>query len=94
MRDDMRPTRLANESQEYLSKREELLSLEIESMKLREQVAETRRQLPQGPVVKDYMFLEGPAQLDGGGYPDSYRSSQRIIYRIRSLAGDLSHDVR
>ncbi len=32
---NMRRTRLANESEEYLSKREELRSLEIESMKLR-----------------------------------------------------------
>src|SRR5262252_9005334 len=65
----MRHTRLANESQEYLSKREELRSLEIESMKLRERVAEARRRLPQGPVVKDYAFLEGPADLNTGDSP-------------------------
>jgi predicted dithiol-disulfide oxidoreductase (DUF899 family) len=69
MPDDMRATRLTNESQEYLSKREELRFLEIECMKLREQVAETRRRLPQGPVVKDYLFLEGPAQLDAADAP-------------------------
>jgi predicted dithiol-disulfide oxidoreductase (DUF899 family) len=67
----MRDTRLANESEEYLSKREELRLLEIESMKLRERVAEARRQLPQGPVVKDYMFLEGPADLNAGDSPTS-----------------------
>src|SRR6266536_2985340 len=65
----MRDTRLAHESKEYLSKREELRSLEIESMKLRERVAETRRQLPQGPEVKDYVFLEGPADLNAGDSP-------------------------
>ena len=65
----MRATRLANESEEYVSKREELRALEMESMKLRERVAETRRQLPQGPVVKDYMFLEGPVDLEAGDTP-------------------------
>ena len=65
----MRDTRLANESDEYLSRREELRSLEIESMKLREQVAEARRRLPQGPEVKDYVFLEGPADLNAGDSP-------------------------
>jgi len=65
----MRDTRLANESEEYLSRREELRSLEIESMKLRERVAEVRRRLPHGPEVKDYVFLEGPADLDAGDTP-------------------------
>jgi predicted dithiol-disulfide oxidoreductase (DUF899 family) len=65
----MRQTRLSNESDEYLSRREELQSLEIESMKLRERVAEARRQLPQGPAVKDYMFLEGPADLNADDVP-------------------------
>lgn len=65
----MRATRLPNESQEYLSQLAELRSLEIESMKLRERVAAARRQLPLGPVVKDYMFLEGPADLDAGDTP-------------------------
>jgi predicted dithiol-disulfide oxidoreductase (DUF899 family) len=65
----MRHTRLASESEEYLSKREELKSLEIESMKLRERVAEARRRLPRGPAVKDYVFLEGPADLNAGDAP-------------------------
>jgi predicted dithiol-disulfide oxidoreductase (DUF899 family) len=65
----MRVTRLVDESQEYTSKREELRSVEIESRKLRERVAEVRRRLPQGPAVKDYMFLAGPADLDSGDKP-------------------------
>ena len=65
----MRDTRLPDESQEYLSKREALRTLEIESMKLRERVAESRRQLPPGPAVKDYMFLEGPADLNAEDTP-------------------------
>jgi predicted dithiol-disulfide oxidoreductase (DUF899 family) len=66
---NMRQTRLPNVSEEYLSKREELRSLEIESMKLRERVAEARRQLPQGPAIKDYLFLEGPPDLKGDDSP-------------------------
>jgi len=65
----MRDARLAQESKEYLSKRDELRLLEIESMQLRERVAETRRQLPQGPIVNDYVFLEGPAELNAGDSP-------------------------
>ena len=36
---------------------------EIESMKLRERVAELRRQLLQGAVVEDYAFIEAPSIL-------------------------------
>jgi predicted dithiol-disulfide oxidoreductase (DUF899 family) len=38
-------------------------------MRLRERVAELRRQLPRGVVVKDYSFIEGPADLDAGDTP-------------------------
>ena len=65
----IRQTRLENESEEYLAKREELRLLEIESMKLRERVAELRRQLPRGAGVEDYTFLEGPADLNAGDIP-------------------------
>jgi predicted dithiol-disulfide oxidoreductase (DUF899 family) len=58
-----------NESGEYLRKREELRLAEIESMKLRERVAELRRQLPQGAIVEDYEFVEGPAELNVGDTP-------------------------
>ena len=65
----IRHTRLKNESDVYLAKREELRLAEIESMKLRERVAELRRQLPQGAPVEDYAFTEGPADLDAGDTP-------------------------
>jgi len=65
----MRQTRLANVSEEYLASRDKLQALEIESMKLRERVAEARRQLPQGPEVQDYSFVEGPADLNAGDSP-------------------------
>ena len=65
----IRHTRLKNESDAYLAKREELRLAEIESMRLRERVAELRRQLPQGAAVEDYAFVEGPADLDAGDTP-------------------------
>src|SRR5215213_8221240 len=64
-----RQTNLANESPEYLTKREELREAEIELMRQRERVAELRRALPPGAVIQDYEFLEGPASLDDGDEP-------------------------
>jgi predicted dithiol-disulfide oxidoreductase (DUF899 family) len=66
---DLKQTNLANESAEYLSKREELRIAEIESMRQRERVAELRRQLPKGAIVQDYVFEEGPANLAAGDTP-------------------------
>src|SRR5207244_1379560 len=62
-------TNLRNESEEYLGKRDELRMAEIDLMRQRERVAELRRNLPQGPVVQDYEFQEGPANLDAGDTP-------------------------
>ena len=55
----LRQTNLQNESDEYLSKREELRLEEIALMRQRERVAELRRQLPQGAAIQDYAFEEG-----------------------------------
>ena len=65
----MRLTNLTNESAEYLARREELRLAEIQSMRLLEHVAELRRRLPEGAVVEDYEFIEGPADLDAGDEP-------------------------
>ncbi|OIK24147.1 hypothetical protein VT52_029395 [Streptomyces malaysiense] len=65
----MRQTRLHGESAEYLAAREELRGAEIELMRRRERVAALRRSLPPGPEVDDYVFLEGPADLDAGDTP-------------------------
>ena len=46
-----RHTNLANESEEYLAKREELRLAEIHLMRERERVAALRRQLPQGAAM-------------------------------------------
>jgi len=64
-----RQTNLANESAEYLAKREELRLAEIELMRQRERVAELRRHLPPGPALEDYKFIEGPVDLDSGDTP-------------------------
>jgi predicted dithiol-disulfide oxidoreductase (DUF899 family) len=65
----MRPTRLTNESADYLAKREELRVAEIELMRQRERLAQLRRALPQGAILQDYAFEEGPANLDDGDSP-------------------------
>jgi len=62
-------TRLRNESAEYVARREELRLAEIELMRQRERVAEMRCCLPAGAVVEDYMFQEGPADLEAGDAP-------------------------
>ena len=49
----VRQTNLPNESDEYLSKREELRLAEIELMRQRERVAELRRGLPQGAALQE-----------------------------------------
>src|SRR5215471_19019568 len=67
--DTFRQTNLANESAEYLAKREELRLAEIDLMRQRERVAELRRHLPPGPILEDYKFIEGPVGLDSGDTP-------------------------
>jgi predicted dithiol-disulfide oxidoreductase (DUF899 family) len=58
----IRRTRLQNESEEYLAKREELRLAEIECMRMREKVAEMRRNLPKGAAVADFEFIDAGAE--------------------------------
>src|SRR5207249_2683080 len=82
----MRHTRLNNESADYLAAREELRSAEIELMRHRERVAALRRQLPTGPVVEDYLFQEGPVDLNAGDLPArNVRLSELFTAPGRSL---------
>src|SRR5215467_4692878 len=62
-------TRLASETAEYRARREELQQAEIQLMQQRERVAAMRRSLPQGAVVQDYVFHEGPPSLAAGDSP-------------------------
>ena len=64
----MEYTRLAS-SDEYRDRREELRDAEADLIRQREQVAEMRRKLPEGPTVEDYIFLEGPRDLSAGDEP-------------------------
>src|SRR5438046_1327768 len=82
----MLQTHLRNESSEYLAKREELRLAEIDLMRHRERVAELRRQLPEGARVDDYVFSEGPRDLEAGDGPvDSVRLSQLFAAPGRAL---------
>jgi len=55
---------IQSESPEYRRLRDELLAAEIALKDERERVAQLRRQLPMGALVKqDYVFREGPRDL-------------------------------
>ncbi|MGW2064748.1 DUF899 family protein [Streptomyces sp. NPDC001937] len=82
----MRLTNLVGESAEHVSAREELRLAEIELMRHRERVADLRRRLPPGPVVDDYAFEEGPANLGAGDVPvKSVRLSELFTVPGRDL---------
>jgi predicted dithiol-disulfide oxidoreductase (DUF899 family) len=65
----MQVTRLADESDAYRKARDDLRLAEIELMEHTERVAQLRRSLPQGAVVEDYEFEEGPSDLSAGDAP-------------------------
>ena len=82
----MDQTRL-KESPEYTARREELRAAEIELMRHRERVASLRRQLPPGSAVDDYVFHEGPRQLEDGDDPaTTVRLSELFTSPERPLA--------
>jgi len=86
LQDGAHQTRLQNESEAYLAKREELRLAEIDLMKHRERVAQLRRQLPKGATVEDYAFIEGAADLDAGDSPvRTIRLSELFTAPDRSL---------
>src|ERR1044072_264815 len=81
-----RQSNLPNESDKYLSQREELRLAEIELMRQRERVAELRRGLPQGAAIQDYAFEEGPATREAGDTPiRAVRLSELFSAPNRSL---------
>ncbi len=82
----LRHTRLANEPREYLEKREELRLAEMEMFRNIERVAALRRALPAGAEVTDYVFQEGPRDLDASDGPvSSVRLSELFSASNRSL---------
>lgn len=81
-----RQTNLANESPEYLAKREQVRLAEIELLNARERVAALRRDLPKGATIQDYEFLEGPTSLADGDAPtENVRLSELFTEPDRSL---------
>src|SRR6476661_485468 len=60
----LRHTRPANESREYLQKREDLRLSEMDMFRTIERVAALRRAVPAGTEVTDYVFQEGPRDLN------------------------------
>jgi predicted dithiol-disulfide oxidoreductase (DUF899 family) len=59
--------KLSNESEQYRKARADLLKAEMALRDQRERVAELRRALPLDTRVDDYLFHEGPADLDQDG---------------------------
>jgi predicted dithiol-disulfide oxidoreductase (DUF899 family) len=84
--DVFRQTNLANESSEYMAQRDQLRLAEIELMRHQQKVAEMRRQMPQGPEIEDYVFEEGPTDLNVGDSPvRAVRMSQLFTVADRAL---------
>jgi predicted dithiol-disulfide oxidoreductase (DUF899 family) len=84
--DVFRQTNLGDESSEYIAQRDQLRLAEIELMRHQEKVAEMRRLLPQGPCLQDYVFEEGPADLNAGDSPvRTVRMSQLFTKADRAL---------
>lgn len=82
----LRHTRLMNEPREYLAKREELRLAEMEMFRSIERVAALRRALPAGAEVTDYVFQEGPRELNGSDSPvSSVRLSELFTGPGRAL---------
>jgi predicted dithiol-disulfide oxidoreductase (DUF899 family) len=82
----LRHTRLTNEPREYLARREELRLAEMELFRNIERVAALRRALPQGAEVTDYVFQEGPRELNDLDSPiSSVRLSELFSRPGRAL---------
>jgi predicted dithiol-disulfide oxidoreductase (DUF899 family) len=67
---------LANESENYRKIRDELFDAEVALRDQRERVAALRRKLPLDTNVKDYVFQEGPADLNRDGPITEVRLSE------------------
>jgi predicted dithiol-disulfide oxidoreductase (DUF899 family) len=81
-----RHTRLGHEPSEYLQKREELRQAEMDLFRQIERVAALRRALPAGAKVDDYVFQEGPRDLNGGDSPiNAVRLSELFTAPGRAL---------
>jgi predicted dithiol-disulfide oxidoreductase (DUF899 family) len=75
-------------SREYRDAREKLLAAEKNLMQQIEQVAQMRRDLPEGPVVPDYEFIgnDGPVRLSQLFAPG--REPYLVMYHLMYWADD------
>ncbi len=70
--------RMNGESEAYRQARDALLEAEIALRDQREAVAAQRRQLPRDTAIDDYVFQEGPADLDLDGPVSEIRLSDLL----------------
>lgn len=63
MQTETASTTMPEASEEYRKSRDALMSAEIDLRAQRERVAELRRAMPPGPVIPDYIFLDGEKQV-------------------------------
>lgn len=71
--------RLSTESDPYRRARDELLEAEIGLRDQSERVAELRRKLPLDTAVEDYVFQEGPSDLERDGPITEVRLSSLVV---------------
>ena len=70
--------RMHGESEAYRQARDALLEAEIALRDQREAVAAQRRKLPRDTAIDDYVFQEGPADLDLDGPVSEIRLSDLL----------------
>ena len=70
--------RMNGESEVYKQARDSLLEAEIALRDQRERVAGQRRKLPLDTAIEDYVFQEGPADLDLDGPVSEIRLSELL----------------
>ncbi len=77
--------KLSHETKQYRQKRAELLDAEIALRDQRERVAQLRRALPQDTRVDDYLFHEGPSDLQKEGPISEVRLSELFEDPVKPL---------
>jgi predicted dithiol-disulfide oxidoreductase (DUF899 family) len=77
--------KLSNESEQFKKARAELLEAEIALRDQRERVAELRRALPLDTKVDDYLFQEGPSDLQKDGPISEIRLSELFEDHLKPL---------
>src|SRR5713226_6352545 len=76
---------LTNESENYRRVRDELFDAETALRDQRERVAQLRRKLPADTNVKDYVFHEGPVDLNQDGPITEVRLSELFTNPAEAL---------